>query len=523
MSIPTWSYDASFYDEKTRGTNVLIKTDLVKGKGLFASRALKAGSIALEETAMCCTQNRDDYLKNVPVCGHCLVSVETPRANVARVTRNKTLAMEIPYSAAFRARGHVRCRYVEQGCPMVFCSTRCQEAAWASFHYANCRGCMNDASQAAYDQFISNDWEQGGVDYSDTHFLSMRFLASAVTLRRLHKASLEASYAHIAQLIKAPITKFHFTFLLRDDDAFPTGTTDSVKERVLWDQFQAFKGAEHGHPHVAQAEASSCTKDDMLTSGQALIATVFQLSEEEKEFYLGTRWSELLGAVLLNGQERTPHSPYYEHFQALASIPSVEQEIRAYHKKVKTLGYNASKLHCSSSGQGIYTIGCLFNHSCDPNLQVLYIDGNDETLVAVCLRDVQEGEELCISYINESLPYAERQQQLYEHYLFDCGCKKCSGEAESATKAIAAVDVPAGVTAVSQPPPAVVSSDTDTDADDTAPVGVIGTSMPTVAEDVPLVVSATGVDAGVSLEQPEKIQASEAHTIDVKEESAAPS
>ncbi len=27
---------------------------------------------------------------------------------------------------------------------------------------------MKDDAQAAYDQFISNDWEQGGVDYSDT-------------------------------------------------------------------------------------------------------------------------------------------------------------------------------------------------------------------------------------------------------------------------------------------------------------------------------------------------------------------
>lgn len=448
MSIPTWSYDAAFYEEKTRGTNVFIKTDPIKGKGLFARRCLQSGSVALEETAMCCTQNRDDYLKNIPVCGMCLVSVETPRGNVARVTRNKTLALELPYSAAYRARSVVRCRFFQEGCPMVFCSTRCQEAAWRSFHYAGCRGCMSEEAQAAYDQFTTNDWEQGGVDYSDTHFLAMRFLAGALTLRRLHSASLEASYAHIAQLIKAPITKFHFTFLLREDDVFPPDTTDAVKERVLWDQYQAFKGKEEAHPQVKIAEDNSCSKLEMLNVGEALLVKLFHLSDEEAAFYLGTRWSELLGAVLLNGQERTPHSPYHEHFQSLATIPALEGEVRAFHKKVKALGYSAAKLHCSSSGQGIYTIGCLFNHSCSPNLQVLYSGENDETLVAVCLRDVQKGEELCISYINESASYAERQQQLYEHYLFDCTCSKCTADAEGALGAIAAVDVPPGISAI---------------------------------------------------------------------------
>lgn len=430
--IPTWSYDEAMYESKTEGTNVYIKTDPVKGKGLFARRALKKGATALSESAMCCTQNRDDYLRNIAVCGMCLVSCETPRGIVARVTKNRTLASELPYAAVYRKKDIVHCRYFEKGCPMIFCSTRCQELAWEKFHCCGCRGRMGNDEQQAHDAFITNCWTQAGVDYSDTHFLALRFLCNALTLHRLHKLSLEASYAHIAQLIKAPITKFNFSFLLRDDEEFPPDVAEADKNRTLWQRFQKYKNTPHEEPQVKAALVDASTKEEMLAEGRGMLKTMLSMNTEEADFYLGDRWSELLGAVLLNGQERTPHSPYYEHCETLSHISAAEQEMKVFHRKVKSLGYDVTKLHCSTSGQGIYTIGCLFNHSCSPNLQVLYVDANDETLTAVCLRDVAQDEELCISYINEALPYSERQQQLYEHYLFNCTCTKCAEEAPTA-------------------------------------------------------------------------------------------
>jgi len=41
------------------------------------------------------------------------------------------------------------------------------------------------------------------------------------------------------------------------------------------------------------------------------------------------------------------------------------------------------------------------------------------------IRDVKEGEELCIAYIDENLPLNERQKQLKYGWLFDCQCVKC--------------------------------------------------------------------------------------------------
>lgn len=72
------------------------------------------------------------------------------------------------------------------------------------------------------------------------------------------------------------------------------------------------------------------------------------------------------------------------------------------------------------------------NHSCSPNTAVLYKTrgwGKNHPLVAYCiaLRDIEEGEELTISYIENSASFDERQAAL-ANYGFSCACSKCEGE-----------------------------------------------------------------------------------------------
>jgi hypothetical protein len=425
MSIPTWSYDEEYYASLTKGEKVYIRTDEIKGKGLFAKKALKKDELALVEAALCCTQNVDDCMKNIPICGLCLVSLETPRQIVSRISRNKTLGSELPCSSAFRKRTVVRCKFYEDGCPMVFCSARCQEQAWSRFHFAGCRGCMSEEGKAAFDQLLANPWQQGGIDYSDTHFVAFRFMCMAVTRHRLHKQDLAASYSHIAQLIRAPLEKFFFTFLLRDQDEFEAKIPAETKTAAYWQRFVEYRGKESQHPDVVKANEEGPDKPSMLAEGSMLLSTIFRFSAAEKEFFTVEKWSELLGAVLLNGQERTPNSPYYEYAEMMDGIPNGERDVKIFTQKVRATGHDPSRLNVSTRGQGIYTVGCLFNHSCSPNLQILYTSENDETLVAVCMRDIEQDEELCISYIDESIDVRERQIQLSEHYLFSCRCTKC--------------------------------------------------------------------------------------------------
>ncbi|XP_030853047.1 N-lysine methyltransferase SMYD2-like [Strongylocentrotus purpuratus] len=74
---------------------------------------------------------------------------------------------------------------------------------------------------------------------------------------------------------------------------------------------------------------------------------------------------------------------------------------------------------------GIYLRASMVNHSCDPNCQVIS-DGRKLQLRTV--KDVTEGEECTISYVDLMDPTKERQAELEKRYHFTCKCVKCIKE-----------------------------------------------------------------------------------------------
>ena len=80
----------------------------------------------------------------------------------------------------------------------------------------------------------------------------------------------------------------------------------------------------------------------------------------------------------------------------------------------------------------MYALCCKMNHSCAPNVIVMYKTrgwGSKHPLVAyaIALKDIQQGEQLCISYIANDAPLEKRQKEL-QHYGFTCKCSKCLEE-----------------------------------------------------------------------------------------------
>jgi hypothetical protein len=65
---------------------------------------------------------------------------------------------------------------------------------------------------------------------------------------------------------------------------------------------------------------------------------------------------------------------------------------------------------------------CHANHSCDPNAYII-MDGPQVQLRT--LRDVKKDEEVFISYIDTTNPFARRQSELQERWFFTCECSKC--------------------------------------------------------------------------------------------------
>lgn len=428
-SIPSWTCDDQFYEHLLLGTGMELRTDPVKGKGLYAVRDMTEGDVVHEETAMFCSQNMDDFLEGIPVCLHCLKSLESPRDVVARVVASKRAALKLPYATLVCADTPVTCRHSEVGCDAAYCSVRCHDTAWAAYHAVLCPGRMTGAQRAALDRFLAYEWVQNGVDYSDTALCALRILAQVLASHRLRGMPLEQAYLPVSQLIRAPITKFFFSYLLMDEKDKP-----KTQEQQL-ELLRQIKRDPMSCPAVyGEYNGDSRSKAHFIHQGLGMLTEMFGFDETERAFITAERWSELLGSVLLNGQERAPHSYYDTLREAVQSLPGGGAKILTdFERSLAEEFPDANvkeRLSESAQGQSIYAVGCLFNHSCDPNLQVTYTSAMDETMTIVALRDIRAGEELCISYIEEKEPFAERQQQLYEHYLFECCCSKCSEEAK---------------------------------------------------------------------------------------------
>eukprot|EP00898_Chlorokybus_atmophyticus_P009280 jgi/Chlat1/982/Chrsp108S01406 len=87
------------------------------------------------------------------------------------------------------------------------------------------------------------------------------------------------------------------------------------------------------------------------------------------------------------------------------------------------------------TGFAVYPRLPFFNHACIPNTAVLTTPGSLR-LSFRTLRVIEEGEEVCISYIageeDKLFDRDARRSTLKENWLFDCGCILCSAEPTTA-------------------------------------------------------------------------------------------
>ncbi|KAF3441970.1 hypothetical protein FNV43_RR15886 [Rhamnella rubrinervis] len=74
-------------------------------------------------------------------------------------------------------------------------------------------------------------------------------------------------------------------------------------------------------------------------------------------------------------------------------------------------------------GNAVYMLPSFYNHDCDPNAHIIWIENVDARLKA--LRDVDAGEELRICYIDASMDRDARQTLLSQGFGFQCSCSRC--------------------------------------------------------------------------------------------------
>ena len=91
---------------------------------------------------------------------------------------------------------------------------------------------------------------------------------------------------------------------------------------------------------------------------------------------------------------------------------------------------------CSSShfkeaggGTALFATASLLNHDCAPNCEVvMYPTGH---VVVRAKTDLTPGVELTTTYVDTTLPVAERRARLLHGYGFSCACSRCAAEEEA--------------------------------------------------------------------------------------------
>ncbi|KAI8823816.1 hypothetical protein BJ741DRAFT_634179 [Chytriomyces cf. hyalinus JEL632] len=85
-------------------------------------------------------------------------------------------------------------------------------------------------------------------------------------------------------------------------------------------------------------------------------------------------------------------------------------------------------------GVGMFPMVAMLNHACAPNCS--FVSTTHGRMIVRTLRDVQAGEELCVTYVDLCTPRSERRGKLLETKHFWCECERCSGSSSESEDAL---------------------------------------------------------------------------------------
>ncbi|KAI4319843.1 hypothetical protein MLD38_033395 [Melastoma candidum] len=138
-------------------------------------------------------------------------------------------------------------------------------------------------------------------------------------------------------------------------------------------------------------------------------------------------YGQIIGMFELNNLDLVVASPVEDYFLYIDDLHSPEKEEveKVSHQFLDALG---EEYAVSCEGTAFFPIQSCMNHSCQPNARAFKReeDRDGEATILAC-KPIHKGEEITISYIDESLPFEERRAALPD-YGFTCRCSKCQEE-----------------------------------------------------------------------------------------------
>lgn len=414
------------------------------GRGLFAARALTAGEqLATWEPLVSVQTPGNDGVLACGTCGRTLGSVghQLLVAGAARGKRGRAVdedaarelnAMLPLLADPAEALLAPACPCVAPACDVWFCSEACSQAEW---HRLLCPG--RGPGAAAAREFLA-----AARNTDHTFLLAGRALcalvahsdASSHPVHALHSLRCTSDYMAIGAMHLPPSWQ---------------GREKAYKQRILARSTEAF---EHLREAI-RARSSAHAHDSLLASPRAFLRLLAVTSQNSvsaaragpvHEYLLALREGlddgrvaslpDGLRGVLATVVGREEEEDEDEEDEGEDEEEGEEEEEEEEEDKPPAPGPGSTMADADLvtaaiarmphfEGSSIFGTFSLLNHSCAPNVSLEYLQDSNRAALVV-LTDIAEGEELCISYVDETLPDGARQAAL-RPYGFACDCPRC--------------------------------------------------------------------------------------------------
>ncbi|XP_046386684.1 histone-lysine N-trimethyltransferase SMYD5 [Ischnura elegans] len=356
-----------------------------KGKGMLAVKNIKNGDIIMQEKPLVCCQFSWNAAYKYLACDHCLRSLETTEENVRRLTGNPNISLPYPECCPTVIESHTKCN----SCGIQYCSKECQELAWKQYHMTLCVGsCGENPSHPL--NMLNETWKQMHYPPETT---SIMLLARIIaTVRQAEDKSMAMN------------TFMQFCHRTENEE-------EEIAHKLLGEQF------------------SSQLEILRELMGNALY------SDDVHHWLTPQGFRSLFALVGTNGQgvASSPLSQWVNNVANLNLSADQRSTVDSFIDQLYSDIEAVSGAFLDAEGSALYLLQSSCNHDCEPNAEQTFPLG-DSCLVLKAKRDISQGEEVCVSYLDEcalSRSRHSRQKILRENYLFTCRCTKCLSQADN--------------------------------------------------------------------------------------------
>ncbi|KAK7335563.1 hypothetical protein VNO80_27472 [Phaseolus coccineus] len=291
-----------------------------------------------------------------------------------------------------------------------YCSMSCAEADWESSHLLLCTGESSDpARREALLKFIKHANET-----NDIFILAAKAISS--TILRYHKLKAVSLEKQVKYDTSCFSNDRSLSFLLEAWRPISMG-----HKRRWWDCIALPDDVDSSDEPSFRLQI----KELAFESLQLLKAAIFD-KECEPLFSLEI-YGHIIGMFELNNLDLVVASPVEDYFLYIDDLthPNKEEAEKITQPILDALGEDYS-ICCE--GTAFFPLQSCMNHSCCPNAKAFKRDEDkDGQATIIAQRSICKGEEITISYVDEELPFEERQASLAD-YGFRCRCPKCIEE-----------------------------------------------------------------------------------------------